>query len=52
MEALGIKNKDIDKLLDKIHKRDKFDTEFEIEDDDVNEDDTINLDNSEDINGN
>ena len=50
LEVLIIKNEEIDELLEEIHRRDKFDTEFGI-DDDVNEGNTIDSDNSEHING-
>ena len=50
MGALRIVNEDIDKLLEEWHRRDKFDTEFVIEDNDSNEDDSINLDKSKNIN--
>ena len=48
--ALSIKNEDISEILEEIHRSDKFDTEFGIEDCDVNKDDTINSNKSEDIN--
>ena len=50
MGALRIVNEDIDKLLEEWHRRDKFDTEFVIEDNDSNEDDSINLEKSKNIN--
>ena len=48
LEALIIGNEDIDALLEKMHRRDKFDTDFGIEDDDFSKDDSIYLDKSDD----
>ena len=51
LEALKIKDDDIYELLQEINRKDEFDIEFEKKDDTIREDDTLNSDKTEHING-
>ena len=51
LESLKIKDDDIYELLQEINRKDEFDIEFENKDDTIREDDTLNSDKTEHING-